>query len=138
MAPGHLPTMQDSDHKKIKVLEKHLQKHAEDLLQLDGWRIIRVEQNYSEKKRKIVGEAGAPDGLYIRYGFPNNTYFATALVLWIEWKSPKGKPSTSQKLWHEIERKRGALTLIAGIDFPATVEGFQTWYENSGLRRRKI
>jgi len=37
-----------------------------------------------------------------------------------------------------LERKRGALTLIAGQDFPATIEGFKAWYIGSGLNRRTI
>jgi hypothetical protein len=138
----------------LKILEKHLQKHGEDILQLDGWRILRLEQNFSERKRKIVGEAGAPDGLYVRYAHFGFLYInkqltntsrdsdvvweAATEVMWIEWKSPKGKPSTTQQIWHGAERKRGALTLIAGIDFPASIEGFQQWYRASGLQRKGL
>jgi hypothetical protein len=138
----------------LKILEKHLQKHGEDLLQLDGWRILRLEQNYSERKSKLVGEAGAPDGLYIRYAHFGFLYInkqlmntsrdsdavweAATEVMWIEWKSPKGRASTAQKIWHGAERKRGALTLIAGEDFPASIEGFVKWYNNSGLMRRVL
>jgi hypothetical protein len=35
-------------------------------------------------------------------------------------------------------RARGALTLIAGEDFPASVDGFRCWYAASGLRRRPL
>ena len=130
----------------LKISEKQLQKHAEDILQLDGWRVFRPEQNFSERKRKVVGEAGAPDGLYVRYGgfFHDGSDAAdfmsecAAEVMWIEWKSAKGRPSTAQKIWHAAERKRGALALIAGEDFPATIDGFKEWYKNSGLMRKSF
>jgi len=32
---------------------------------------------------------------------------------------------------------RGALTLIAGEDFPASVAGFIGWYQQSGLQRNR-
>jgi hypothetical protein len=59
-------------------------------------------------------------------------------VMWIEFKSAKGKPSKHQTEWHTKERARGALTLIAGIDFPASVLGFVTYYRKSGLNRGRI
>ena len=39
--------------------------------------------------------------------------------------------------WHTKERARGALTLIAGEDFPASVAGFIGWYQQSGLQRNR-
>jgi hypothetical protein len=78
------------------------------------------------------------DRLYIRYGWPNNTYYATALIMWIEWKrTVRGKATSAtphQKDWHRNERARGAFTLIAGEDFPATIEGFRDWYASSGIQ----
>jgi hypothetical protein len=66
-----------------------------------------------------------------------------AEVMWLELKriDPRGrrtKASQKQKEWHTLERKRGALTLIAGFDFEPTTEGFRTFYKNSGLMRNKI
>ena len=91
------------------------------------------------------------DHLYIRYMghkcasparcsgehcFPHDK--ARSRVMWVEWKRKTGKAMAHQKQWHEIERSRGALTLIAGIDFTASIEGFQEWYRVSGLMLRKI
>ncbi len=60
--------------------------------------------------------------------------------MWIEWKRERRrratKPTEIQMLWHQAERARGAFTLIAGVDFPATIEGFRDWYRASGLQRR--
>ena len=89
-----------------------------------------MEQNWSERKRKRVGEAGMPDCLAIRYSDVPIT------VMWIEFKRPGGKPSQAQLVWHRDERARGALTLIAGVDFEPTIEGFMAYYAQSGLKRR--
>lgn len=47
-----------------------------------------------------------------------------------------GKASKHQAEWIAAERARGALVLLAGVTFPATIEGFQKWYLASGLARR--
>src|SRR5690349_5361847 len=122
----------------LKLSEKDIQKTCEGYLEIDGWRIFRMEQNFSERKLKIVGEAGMPDTLAIRYGvtpvlcgavqrispvfsgevepsFPRQC----AEVLFIEWKAARGRISREQKQWHVAERARGAMTLIAGLDFEA-------------------
>jgi hypothetical protein len=86
------------------------------------------------------------DGLYIRYWTVHTASprypFGMAEVMWIEWKRSKGGAFTQAKQhqgdWHTGERARGALTLIAGWDFPATIEGFQLWYRVSGLMRRNL
>lgn len=129
----------------LKLCEADLQRTCEEFLQLDGWRIIRLEQNYSERKRKVVGEAGAPDMLGLRYGrmemvpglWTPAFQASDCQIMWCEWKSARGKPSAKQLEWHQAERARGALTLIAGIDFPASIDGFMDWYRSSGLLRRK-
>ena len=128
---------------RLDPKERDIQATCEDLLQLDGWRIFRMEQNFSERKIKTVGEAGMPDCLAIRYlyaGLFGTLQKETVLrsyceLMWIEWKRLKGKPSTHQKLWHAAERKRGALVWLAGEEFPATVEGFWAHYSASGLLR---
>jgi hypothetical protein len=62
--------------------------------------------------------------------------------MWIEWKRVRNgkatKTSLKQDAWHARERARGFLTLRAGIDFPATISGFQEFYRQSGLMQRKI
>jgi hypothetical protein len=122
------------------LLEKHIQQACEDILLLDGWRIFRLEQNWSEKKCKRVGEAGAPDCMAVRYlehyqqGLPK----ALSEILFIEWKRPKGIIRAAQNEWHRYERKLGAVTWIAGEEFDATYEGFKAHYEASGLCRRRL
>jgi hypothetical protein len=117
----------------VILKESDIQKTCEDFLAVHGWRIFRMEQNYSERKKKRVGEPGMPDCLAIRYrGKLGRECYAD--VLFIEWKRQKGgKVSLTQKLWHSIERVRGAKTLIAGMDFDPSIEGFQEWYRKSGL-----
>ena len=137
------------------VLEKHIEKAITTLLEIDGWRAIKMEQNFSERKRKSVGEAGMADHLYIRYwtGCLNQLEFKApyeswAQVLWIEFKKLKGgngkrgiftkaeKASIKQRAWIARERSRGALVLLVGEDCPATIEGVRAWYLASGLNRR--
>lgn len=126
---------------RLDPKERDIQATCEDLLQLDRWRILRMEQNFSERKIKTVGEVGMPDCLAIRYPqVGQGTYGALgwAGVIWIEWKRLKGKPSTQQRLWHAAERQRGALVILAGEDFEASVDGFLEWYRRSGLMRRSF
>jgi hypothetical protein len=135
----------------MTLREKEIQRTITDLLWAEGWRVFEFEQQWSEKKRKTVGEAGMPDVMAIRYRAGERldpiSILASRIVpldqiIWIELKrlNRRGtatKPSQKQTDWHRAERARGALTLIAGIDFPATIEGFREWYAASGLMRRK-
>jgi hypothetical protein len=111
--------------------------------------LLAVLPQHAELIRKTVakmtrgkgfGEIGMNDRLYIRYK-KNETnlpglYLPWAEVLWIEWKIPSGKPTEDQLRWTAAEKARGALSVIAGIDFPATFDGFRKWYVESGLARR--
>ena len=63
---------------------------------------------------------------------------ALSETLWIEFKSAKGTPKSHQIEWHTQERARGALTWIAGVDFPASIAGFIEHYRKSGLNRGRI
>jgi hypothetical protein len=86
-----------------------------------------------------VQERGMPDNLYIRYCKQSQPFQKSwAEVAWIEWKKKGGKAEQLQKDWHAKERSRGALTLIAGEDFPASIAGFCSWYAKSGLQRKQI
>jgi hypothetical protein len=131
-------------NRPVKLLEKDIERTCTDFLACDGWRPFKMEENFSEKKLKRTGEAGMADHLYIRYDclveiifdHPEIDERKHAEVLWIEFKRKGGKAAQHQKDWHTLERKRGALTLIAGEDFPASIEGFQEWYRGSGLQRR--
>lgn len=127
--------------KRLKIPEANIEAAITSILEYDGWRSFKMEQNFSEKKQRAFGEAGMPDRLYIRHlaawmQAPRITDRALCEVLWIEHKAATGKASAAQKLWHAAERKRGALTLIAGEDFEASVDGFLEFYRKSGLMRR--
>ena len=109
------------------------------LLEQDGWRPLRTDPVSDKGRGKGFGEIGMADHLYFRYAGGHSTYAKSeALVLWVEFKSGQGKPKKHQIEWHTKERARGALTLIAGQDFPASVEGFVAWYRASGLNRGRV
>lgn len=128
--------------------EFHIEQTCSEWLALDSWRAIITDP--PQLRGLGVSEKGIPDRLYIRYAkfdraalraAGDDAYTrhpAWAELTWIEWKSPKGTPSVKQLEWHAAERARGALTLIAGRDFERTIEGFQKFYRQSGLMRRKI
>lgn len=120
------------------------------LLREDGWRGLKTDPVSDKGRGKGFGELGMADYLYIRYetilgcgccvqNLPQTVFDVGADVLWIEHKRPRGgRISKAQRDWHKLERERGAVTLIAGVDFKPTVTGFREWYEKSGLLRRKI
>ncbi len=128
---------------KTNCTEAQLQKYGTDLLELDGWRSLRTDPVSDRGRGKGFGEIGMADYLYLRYrymdslvGHPQRDYVSECF--WIEWKKVGGKAAIHQLDWHRAERARGALTLIAGVDFEATPEGFLAWYRESGLMRREI
>lgn len=116
---------------------------ATRLLEEDGWRALRTDPVSDRGRGKGFGELGMADHWYCRYDCPapfdpatdRPLWNAHAQIMWIEFKSTKGKPKSHQLDWHTKERARGALTLIAGQDFPASIEGFKQWYASSGLQR---
>lgn len=126
-----------------KTTEREIQEAASSFLALDGWRRIRTD--LAHLRGMGVQEKGMADDLYIRYmGFTDQTYAKLANplsqsaceIMWCEWKRRTGKVAAHQHAWHAQERARGALTLIAGIDFLPSVEGFMDWYFQSGLARK--
>lgn len=124
-----------------KLLEKHIQQQISDLLQLDGWRYLRMEMDFFGKK---AGERGMADALYIRYDHARSGCDLQGClmrrhceVLWIEHKRPKGKNKDHQKAWQRAERARGALVWVAGEDFEPSLEGFKKEYRESRLCRRE-
>ncbi len=136
----------DEKTDSIEWPEHMIEAECTILLEQDGWRALRTDPVSDRGRGKGFGEPGMADHLYIRYGqfrrtFPstvneNKPYaIACAEVLWVEFKSAKGKPSKHQIEWHTKERARGALTWIAGVDFPASVAGFVEHYRKSGLNR---
>ena len=115
--------------------EANIKRTCTEYLALDGWRFIDTDP--PGLRGLGVREKGIADRLYIRYE-AERPGDALAEVLWIEWKKRGGKAMAHQTEWIAAERARGALVLLAGVDFPASIEGFQCWYRASGLTRREI
>ena len=124
----------------LVLKESDIARTCSDLLQADGWRMLITDPVSDKSRGKGFGELGMADRLYIRYEAWRPSVLSLQEVMWIEWKrTVRGKPTKAtahQQAWHQAERARGALTLIAGEDFPATIEGFWEWYRSSGLQRR--
>lgn len=122
------------------VSEAFIEAECTKRMEEDGWRALRTDPVSDRGRGKGFGELGMADHFYVRYSTPWDAEWPAARcdaqVLWIEFKRPGEKPKKHQTAWHTRERARGALTLIAGEDFPATVEGFIAWYRASGLQRR--
>lgn len=124
-----------ASERKPRILERHIEEAICNFLEIDGWRSIKMEQNFSERKMKTVGERGMPDRLFIRYA-PNGELgfgrdYGTAQVLWVEMKRPKQKLREEQRKWHRQEYLRGALVLTAD-----SIDEFRKFYMKSGLNRR--
>ena len=136
----------------MKITEAQIQQTCTEMLELDGWRALQTDPVSDRGRGKGFGEPGMADHLYIRYRMAAeprdfqsdlpNWPRVDAEVLWIEFKRIRAgrkastKATVNQQTWHQAERARGALTLIAGVDFPATIEGFTQWYKASGLCRK--
>lgn len=140
-------------------LEKEIQSTCTQFLELDGWRSLRTDPVSDRSRGKGFGELGMADHLYVRYRARKRAalnagaqfwYDPQVEFFWVEWKRERGgkgkralftkaeKAKIHQKAWHAAERARGALTLIAGEEFPASIEGFTAWYASSGLQRKQI
>lgn len=121
--------------------EREIERTCTGILKRDDWRSLKTDPVSDKRRGKGFGELGMADYLYIRYLNPpeweESEKRRWAEVLWIEWKRHDGKAAEHQKAWHAQERARGALVLVAGEDFPASVEGFHEWYLKSGLCRTR-
>ena len=128
---------------KLKVSEADIERTCTEWLALDGWRCLKTNPCSDRARGKGFGELGMADCLYIRYVRDswNPSFRAEAPlcgVMWIEWKRRGSKAKAHQTAWHVAERARGALVLVAGKDFPASIEDFQAWYRASGLMRKAL
>jgi hypothetical protein len=101
------------------------------LLSEDGWRILKTDPVSDRGRGKGFGEPGMADTLALRYGKQG----AACEVMWLEWKARAGRVRKHQLAWHIKERARGGRTVIAGVDFPASIKGFRSWYRATGLAR---
>lgn len=121
-----------------RLTEADIERTCTGYLGLDGWRTLKTDPCSDRARGKGFGEKGMADCLYVRYVERHYEGTCNAHVLWIEWKRPGGQLSPHQAQWHTIERKRGALTWIAGVDFEASIDGFLAHYRASGLNRGKV
>ena len=125
----------------LVLKEFEIAQTCSDMLQHDGWRMIITDPVSDKSRGKGFGELGMADRLYIRYQTERRIPFHCE-VMWIEWKriDQRGRTTTAsqhQLDWIRDERARGALVLLAGVDFPATIDGFIAWYKGSGLARKR-
>lgn len=126
--------------------EADIQEECVKFMQEDGWRALRTDPVSDKSRGKGFGELGMADYLFMRpfYRHPddsdtlrqNTRIRAATQTVYVEFKGRKGVPSKHQTAWHAMERARGFCTWIASVDFPASVDGFRTHYEASGLMRR--
>jgi hypothetical protein len=123
---------------KPKISEAHIERTCSEWLALDGWRLLKTNPVSDRSRGKGFGEVGMADCLYIRYINWHHGWRSDAQVMWIEWKAKGGKLGAHQKAWHAHERAVGGMTLMGGVDFEASIEGFQDWYRKSILSSRKI
>ena len=119
------------EQKAEDVPESLIEAECCHLLAEDGWRILKTDPVSDRGRGKGFGEPGMADTLAIRYGRQG----AAAEVAWFEWKAPGGRVRKHQVAWHTREQARGAMTAIAGVDFPPSIQGFRDWYDASGLAR---
>lgn len=98
---------------------------------------------------KGFGEPGMCDDLFIRYSghaHPDcqcsvckTERARPADVLWVEFKRLGETARLEQRLWHEAERRRGALVLVAGdpgpFGFAPSIEGFKAKIRELSLVR---
>lgn len=140
--------------------EDSIEKAIVQAMVLDGWRPFKMEENFSERKKKKTGEPGMCDHLFIRYiprDGPCNLNcpacdapfvfrphdFGKTEVLWWEFKASKKVRkrkeflSKDQVAWVAAERARGALIWVAGLDHEADTPGAAQHYLNSGLARNR-
>lgn len=126
---------------KLKVSEADIERTCSDILALDGWRVLKTNPCSDRSRGKGFGEVGMADCLYIRYNADNTSgrvVCSFCQAMWIEWKASGGKATLDQISWQWTEQKRGAFALIAGRDFPASIEGFKEFYRKSGLMRKTL
>ena len=118
--------------------EKEIQQQVDEYLALDNWRVFRTDLPHL--RGLGVQEPGIPDRQYVRYLYPAPAANAHdyCQMFWVEHKKRGGKAGEHQKAWHERERALGALVIVAGTDFDASLDGFVRWYEQSCLQRKRI
>jgi hypothetical protein len=117
--------------------ESLIEAECTKLLEEDEWWALRTDPVSDRSKGKGFGTPGMADHLFMRtLTWSDDPRLSSHQVLWVEFKCGKKKAGSHQLVWHRYMRALGFVTWIANQDFPATVEGFRTHYEKSGLMRR--
>ena len=129
----------------VRASEASIERTCTDWLKLDGWTIEHTEATYDARRGRGVGQKGMADTLAMRPLSPqlNRTLLTIFVgcqcqVLKIEWKAKGGQLSDAQRMWHIHQRALGFVTLVAGVDFPKSIEGFKAFYRSSGLMQKGI
>ncbi len=138
------------------LLERQIEEDIVKAMALDGWRAFKMEENFSERKKKKTGEPGMCDHLFIRpipvtansVEPPLTEAQASGYgqVLFWEFKRKRAKKgrkalettrSTPDQLrWQAEAKRQGFLVWVAGVDHPATRAGAARHYLESGFCRR--
>ena len=118
-----------------RVTEAQLSKQVKDFLEIDGWRVFRMEPLSNVIQKRYSAELGCPDLLALRYGgkrLVSVIYHAKneGDILWLEIKRRGKKPAKHQAEWHAKERALGAEVWVCD-DF----DEFRSKYCKSGLNR---
>jgi len=113
---------------KPKLSEADIQQACCELLVLDGWRVFRTELTVQRERGRVVGERYMPDVQAIRYW--TGVGRGIASVLYVEFKAPGKAPNAGQLAWHDVERARGGIVVVAD-----DIDNFKAWYLQSGLNR---
>lgn len=135
------PTIKESDIEAAIV----------QAMTLDGWRAFKMEENFSERKKKKTGEPGMCDHLFVRPLFtvaPSHANYRGfdrqyVELLWWEFKAAKEVRkraeflSVDQVKWQQLAEVQGFLVWSAGVDHEADIAGAAQHYLDSGLAHRR-
>ena len=114
-----------------RVTEAQLAKQVKDFLEIDGWRVFRMEPLSNVIQKRYSAELGCPDLLALRYARRGTLGLRISPdILWLEIKRRGKKPAKHQSEWHARERALGAeVWVVDDFDF------FREGYVKSGLNR---
>jgi len=103
----------------------------------DGWSVLRTDPVSDRGRAKGFGTPGMADVMFSRpAASEEQRKLGWCQVLHVEFKTGRNQATKTQQAWHRDQRAMGFLTWIANTDFPATLQGFRNYYEQSQLMRR--
>lgn len=88
---------------QLKVLEKHVEKAGDDLMESLGFYVVRLSQSRASRQTP-----GIPDRKY--YHQPRG------ITLWWEAKRPGGRQSMQQVLFQRMAEACGEVYALGGVD----------------------